>query len=144
MRLQSAGANRTKRFRTLANPGSKGYNTFEMKKRVAGLILLITVAIVVGYLAVVGWLTGFLIAKYGGGKQEGMRGRVRSVMVPLGRYSLHLHHWLICSALMVLAIVRSFYLFVPPEIFLGFLGGLAFQGVYCYSDWRRIIHRRHS
>jgi len=115
-----------------------------MKKRVAGLILLITVAIVVSYLIVVSWFAGFLIAKYGGGKREGMRGRVRSVMVPVGRHKLHLHHWLISSALMVIAIVRSFYLFLPPEIFFSFMGGLAFQGVYCYSDWHRIIHRRHS
>jgi hypothetical protein len=115
-----------------------------MKKKIAGLILLITVAIVVGYLAVVSWLVGFLIAKYGGGKREGMPGRVRSVIVPVGRHTLHLHHWLICLVLMVIAIGRNFYLFLPPEIFFSFMGGLAFQGVYCYSDWRRIIHRRHS
>lgn len=113
-----------------------------MEKRIAGLLLLTTVAIVVSYLALVGWLTGFLIGKYGGGKREGMKGRVRSIMVPVGNHKLHLHHWLICSALMVVAVVRSFYFFLPPEIFLSFMGGLAFQGVYSYSDWRRIIHRR--
>jgi hypothetical protein len=114
-----------------------------MKKRVAGLILLITVAIVVSYLAVGSWIAGFLIAKYGGGKKEGMRGRVRSIKITLGMYRLHLHHWLICSAVMVIAVVRSFYLFFPPEMFLSFMSGVVFQGVYCYSDWRRIIHRRH-
>ncbi len=115
-----------------------------MKRKIAGLILLIIVAIVVSYLAVVSWVTGFLLAKYGGGKREGMPGRVRSIKIPLGRHRLHLHHWLICCGLMVIAVVRSFYLFLPPEIFFSFMGGLAFQGVYCYSDWRRIIHRRRS
>jgi hypothetical protein len=115
-----------------------------MKKRVAGLILLLTVAIVVSYLAMVSWFAGFLIAKYGGGKREGMRGKVRSIMVPVGRYKLHLHHWLICLVLIAIAMMRSFYFFLPPEIFFSFMGGVAFQGVYCYSDWRRIIHRRRS
>ena len=115
-----------------------------MKKKIAGAILLLAVAIIVSYLAVVSWFTGFLIAKYGGGKVDGVQGRVRSIMIPLGRYKLHLHHWLICSGLIVIGIVRSFYLFMPPEIFFGLLGGLAFQGVYCYNDWHRIIHRRHS
>jgi len=115
-----------------------------MKMRIAGLILLVTVAIVVSYLAVVSWFTGFLIAKYGGGKVEGMQGRVRSIMIPLGRHKLHLHHWLICSGLIVVGIVRNFFLFLPPEMFFGLLGGLAFQGIYCYSDWHRIVFRKHS
>jgi uncharacterized membrane protein len=115
-----------------------------MKKKIASLILLITVAIVIGYLAVVSWFAGFLLAKYGGGKKEGMQGRVRSIRITLGMYRLHLHHWLICSAVIVIALVRSFYLFFPPEMFLSFMSGVVFQGIYCYSDWRRIIHRRHS
>ncbi|MFW0858835.1 MAG: hypothetical protein AAGB97_01415 [Dehalococcoidia bacterium] len=88
-----------------------------MKKRIAGLILLLTVAIVVSYLAVVSWFTGFLIAKYGGGKVEGVQGRVRSILIPLGRHRLHLHHWILCSGAIILGMVRNFHLFLPPEIF---------------------------
>ncbi|MBT9163175.1 MAG: hypothetical protein DDT24_00079 [Chloroflexi bacterium] len=108
------------------------------------MILLLTVAIVVSYLAVVSWIAGFLIAKYGGGGIEGVQGRVRSIMIPIGRHRLHLHHWLICSGVIIIGMVRNFHLFLPQEIFFGLLGGSVFQGIYCYKDWRKIVLRKHS
>ena len=115
-----------------------------MKRRIVGVAVLITASIVFSYLSVIAWLSGFLIAKYGGGKGEGMRGRVRSILIPLGRRKLHLHHWLICLVIMAIGVTKNIYLFLPPEIFYGFLGGLAFQGVYSYSDWHRIIRKKPS
>ena len=119
----------------------KNYDSIEMKRKTVVLALL-AAGLYFSYLAVISWLSGFLMAKYGGGKGEGMRGRVRSVMIPLGRRRLHLHHWFICSVMMALGLTKSIpLLFFPPEIFYGLLGGLAFQGVYCYNDWYRIIHK---
>ena len=100
------------------------------------------VGIVVSYLSVVAWFFGFAIAKYGGGNKEGVRGRVRSILIPLGSHRLHLHHWLICATLILIGVTKSFYLFFPPEIFYGFLAGLVFQGLFSYGDWYRIIHRK--
>ena len=31
---------------------------------------------------------------------------------------------------------------IKPELFYGFLSGLAFQGIYCYGDWHRTVKRK--
>ncbi len=64
--------------------------------------------------------------------------RIKSVIFNIGRYRLHLHHWLLC--LVILSFV-VFYEFSPLPIYFssGILGGLIFQGVFCYSDWHRIL-----
>ena len=34
--------------------------------------------------------------------------------------------------------------FLTPEITYGLLGGLVFQGIYCYGDWHVILVSRHQ
>ncbi len=34
--------------------------------------------------------------------------------------------------------------FLTPEITYGLLGGLVFQGIYCYGDWQVILVSRHQ
>ena len=112
-----------------------------MIKRI-GTLLVLAAGIYFSYLVVVSCISGYLIGKYGSGRKEGVRGRVRSIMIPLGKLKLHLHHWLISFVIMSLGLTKGIYFFLPPEVFYGFLGGLAFQGVYCYNDWHRIVQRR--
>ena len=108
-------------------------------KRKFALLTLFAACIYLSYLSVISWLSGFLVAKYGGGKREEMRGRIRSIIIPVGRRKFHLHHWFIGSVAILLGITRSIPVLFSPEIFYGALGGLVFQGVYCYKDWYRII-----
>ena len=111
-------------------------------------LLLTTVLFLAGI--VLNWITvffgiiGFLIAKYSGGSKEGIQGRVRSIIIPLGKFKLHLHHWIICGLLMLTGLAKSIFIYVPPELFYGFLGGLAWQGVYSYDDWYKVIYRKRS
>lgn len=79
-----------------------------------------------------------MIARYLGGKMVGERGRLRSFFVPLGKRKIHLHHWLVSSGVMGFALFKGTFL-LPPDLFYGFLGGLAFHGIYCYRDWCRIL-----
>ena len=79
-----------------------------------------------------------MIAKYLGGKRVGERGRLRSFFIPLGKRKIHLHHWFISSWIMIFALLKGAFI-ISPEIFLGFLGGLVFQGIYYYTDWYKIL-----
>lgn len=84
-----------------------------------------------------GTLFGYFITKFFSGKQTGCPGKIKSVAFNVGDYRLHLHHWLL--GLMVL-IFAAWHQFLPfPHFSFGFLGGLIFQGIFCYSDWRRIF-----
>ena len=105
---------------------------------------LFLIGIIFSWITVFFGICGFLIAKYSGGKEDGIQGRVRSVIIPLGKFKLHLHHWIICVLLMFVGLVKSIFIYVPPEIFYGLLSGLAWQGLYSYSDWHRVIYRRYS
>ncbi len=113
-----------------------------MKRRKAILGLMVLIAIVLGYLSYylfyVSWLAGFVTAKHGGGKQEGKPGRIKSIVISWGKYQLHLHHWVLASLTSVICALKGIYI-ITPELFYGFLGGLIFQGIYCYSDCHRII-----
>lgn len=108
-----------------------------MKKK-ATLFILLAISIILGYLSFISWSVGFLIAKYLGGKTVGERGRLRSFFVPLGKHKIHLHHWLVSSGVMTFALFKGIYL-LSPDLFYGFLGGLAFQGIYYYNDWYKIL-----
>jgi len=67
--------------------------------------------------------------------------RVQSLTFNVGAYKIHLHHW--CWALTVLPAFLA-YKFIPLPIYLtsGFLGGIVFQGIFCYSDWHKIIVKK--
>jgi Kef-type K+ transport system membrane component KefB len=63
--------------------------------------------------------------------------KVRSLVFEIENWRLHLHHWLVCS----LVLISSFFFdFLSlPNFVLGFLGGMIFQGIYCYDDWHKIL-----
>ena len=107
------------------------------------LISLLPAGYAFGYIFYLSWAAGFVISKYCGGKKDGRQGRVRSIIIPWRAWELHLHHWFVCSVLAVVSVAKGFSV-ITPELFYGFLGGLVFQGIFCYGDWHRIIKRKHS
>ena len=109
-----------------------------MKRKVTFSILL-TTGIILGYLSFITCSAGFLTAKYLGGKTVGQPGRLRSYFIPLGKYKIHLHHWLLSScAIISFTLFKGAYV-LPSDLFYGFFGGVVFHGIYCYSDWYRIL-----
>ncbi len=72
-----------------------------MKRKRVALAFLVLAVTVLGYLSYylvyVSWLAGFLTAKFGGGKREGLTGRVESIVLSWRRYQVHLHHWVLGS-----------------------------------------------
>ena len=105
-------------------------------------VSIVVASLTVGYIFVFSWIAGHLAGNLGGGKIEGQAGRVKSIVIPIGaRWKLHLHHW-ICSLSLLTASAASGFFILGPHVTYGFLGGLAFQGIYCYSDWHRVLIRR--
>jgi len=105
------------------------------------LISLLAAGIGWGYLFYLCWAIGFAMSKYCGGGKDGRPGRVRSIIIPCRRYELHIHHWFLSFLLGATSGAAGFFL-VAPELFYGFLSGFVFQGIYCYTDWHRIIKRK--
>ncbi len=83
---------------------------------------------------------GYFAAKYLSGKKEGFQGKIKSLIFYLGKWKIHLHHWFLLSLFAIFLFVSGIY-YSFPHLFLGFLGGLAFQGIYCYGDWHKIIKK---
>ena len=113
-----------------------------MKKKLFTSLSTVVFTIMLGYLFLLSWLISFLVSKYVAGKSVGERGKVRSVIIPLRRWGVHLHHWLYSLFLISLSFTTGMH-FLTPEITYGVLGGLVFQGIYCYGDWHVILVSRH-
>ena len=112
-----------------------------MKKRLVVILLTIVATITLGYLFFLSLLLGFLGSKYMAGNSAGERGKAKSIVIPFRRRVIHLHHWLYSLGLVSLSFTTGMH-FLTPEITYGLLGGLVFQGIYCYGDWHIILVSR--
>jgi len=113
------------------------------EKWLVAILSIIVAAIVLGYLFFLSWLSGFLVSKYTAGKSVGEPGKIRSIVIPFRKWVIHLHHWLYSLCLIGLSFTTGIY-FLTPTITYGWLGGLVFQGIYCYSDWHVILIGRNQ
>jgi len=123
--------------------GSKFHRTLKSNKRkkFLGLSTLSASISIGGLFFLISWISGFLIAKHLGSKETGRRSKIPSIIIPLGMRKIHLHHWLICSMVIVVVLLRGSW-FLPSDLLYGFLGGVAVQGIYYYDDWHRILGPR--
>ena len=108
-----------------------------MRKKII-LFGLLTAGIFWGYPFYISWAIAFALSKFCGGRENGIPGKVRSVIISWRGYKLHLHHWLLASLVGAISAISNFSP-ISPGLFYGFLSGLVFQGIYCYTDWHRII-----
>ncbi len=113
-----------------------------MKRKITLLVLLST-GIILGYLSFIAWFVGFLLVKYLGSKTVGEPSKVRSYFIPLGKYKIHLHHWLLSSGVIIAFVVFKGTYVLPSDLFYGFFGAIVFHGIYCYSDWYKVLIPRH-
>lgn len=113
-----------------------------MKKKIVTILLTVVASIVFGYLFLLSWLLSFLACKYMSSKSVGERGKIKSIVIPFRRWKIHFHHWLYSVGLIGASFTTDIS-FLTPAITYGLLGGLIFQGIYCYDDWYRILISRH-
>ena len=113
-----------------------------MKRRLIPTIAIIAASVITGYFFVISALLGFLLTRCLASKTAGGKGRIKSVIVPFGKWQVHFHHWIISSWVIVIGLATNVHFFTPV-VFCGFFSGLVFHGIFCYSDWHRIIIHRH-
>jgi len=92
------------------------------KKRLIAILSTAAFTIILGYLFLLSLLMGFLASKLVAGDSVGERGKLRSIIIPLKRWGVHLHHWLYSSFLIILSSITGVH-FLTPEITYGLLGG---------------------
>ena len=115
-----------------------------MKRKPICILSLLAIGSILGYFFFVGCFLGFLITKYMAGKASEKQGRVKSIIIPFGKCEVHFHHWLISAVIIILGLITN-VCFLAPAIFYGLLSGSVFQGIYCYSDWHKILTtKRHQ
>jgi len=108
-----------------------------MKKIEKKFILSIPLA-VISFEIFLGILFGYFFGKLFSGQKTGQPGKVKSIILGIGRYRVHLHHWVLSTGILILNLLGG--VFLPfPKFSLSFLGGLAIQGILCYSDWHKIV-----
>jgi hypothetical protein len=71
-----------------------------------------------------------------------LSGKLNSVVLNIGSYKLHLHHWLMGVVGLTAVLLYQISPLVE-QLFFGFFGGLIFQGIFNYSDWHRIFVKKH-
>ncbi len=108
-------------------------------KRKVTLVVLLSTGIILGYLSVIAWFAGFVLAKYLGSKTVGKPGKVRSYFIPLGKYQIHLHHWLLSSGVIIAFAVFEGAYVLPSNLVYGFFGAIVFHGIYFYGDWYKVL-----
>ena len=109
-------------------------------KRKITLIALLATSIVLGYLSFISCFIGFLLARYFGNKTSGESCRLlQSRIIPLGKYRIHIHHWLWSSCAIVLFAVFEGAYVLPSDLFYGFFGAIVFHGIYYYNDWYKVL-----
>ncbi len=87
----------------------------------------------------IGYFVGYLF----GGHQSGAQGLIDSMILSLGAWQLHIHHWLFSLALLLFLLFFIRKNFRLPALFFsflfGFFLGLLAQGIIVYDDWHRIL-----
>lgn len=121
-----------------ASAGDKAFGQMSIKKRVIAVITTLVAVLLFGYLFIISLLMGFLASRFIAGKSTGEKGRLGSIMIPFRKWRFHLHHWLYSLWLISVSLVTGMY-FIAPAITYGTLGGVTFQGIYCYKDWHVIL-----
>jgi hypothetical protein len=114
------------------------------RKKLIIILVALSIAVLMYfsfYISFASGLVGFIAGKFAGGKKAGIPGRIKSIVIPLRSYHLHIHHWLLISAVITICSATGFYI-LSQQLFFGFLAGLVIQGVYCYDDWHRILKAR--
>lgn len=89
------------------------------------------------YILIIAIIVGYFIAKFFSGKKEGKEGIFKSIKLNIGKYTIHLHHWLLVLILLIILLLIRFY----NNLLYGLLIGIMIQGLF-YKDFDKIIYRK--
>ncbi|HEA84454.1 MAG TPA: hypothetical protein ENI04_00520 [Candidatus Wildermuthbacteria bacterium] len=75
---------------------------------------------------------GYIAARFFAGSSSKTQGRAPSLIFPVGKYTIHMHHWLIFLGALVITLLANL-LFTTPPIFYGFLVGAIVTAGYFFA-----------
>jgi hypothetical protein len=107
-----------------------------LKRKFLFAVPLAIISFEIYFGALIGYIGALILA----GKETGKEGHIRSLIFDMGKYRLHLHHWVLGLGIIPLAIHYNLA-FVSDQFVIGMLGGLAYQGISCYNDWYQVLFR---
>jgi len=110
-------------------------------RRTRGIIAIsvLSASLIFGYLYfLISSISAYMITKYLSARETAESSKIPSIVLPLGKYKLHLHHWLIASVGIAVVLIEGAWFF-RSDLAYGALSGIAFHGVHCYDDWHRIL-----
>lgn len=118
-------------------------STKKIAEKILNFKIILSIALVlISFEIFLGSVVGYITGKIFAGKREGKQGIFKSIKINFGKYHFHLHHWLIYSVVLASAFIWNFLPYFKFSF--GFLGGMIYQGIFCYDDWRKIlIKKRH-
>jgi len=89
---------------------------------------LFTIGIIIGYFGINFFNKNFI-----------KTGRIEPLVIKMGTWHIHLHHWIQGSLIfsVIIALQSSLLLF-----WLGALGAVVFHDIYTDKEWYRIIYRK--
>jgi hypothetical protein len=111
-----------------------------MKVLKRNFLLLIPLAII-SFEIYLGVTIGYITARILSGKETGKKGIVKSLVFDVGKYRIHLHHWILGASMIPIAIYYNITFF-SDKLIMGILGGLSYQGIISYKDWYKILFRK--
>ena len=103
-------------------------------KRITMPVFVGIISFYISVLFCFGVIAGYVFAKY-------FSERIKSIKFTFYGYRIHLHHWF-CFVLGFVVVLVSGIYYLLPAFVLGFGSGITFQGIYCYSDWYKILSKK--
>ena len=65
------------------------------------------------------------------------KGKVDCIFIDLGKYKLHVHHWILGALVLLLVwFIDYFYL---PRFFVGVVAGIMAHDIYDFNDWHKVL-----
>ena len=111
----------------------KGY---QIKKFLPAVVLVTSVYY--STLFTLAILAGYFVAKIFYHKLV-EKGRINSIFIDMGKWTFHLHHWIMGAVVLGVAwVIRDFHL---SAIFTGFICGVIAHDIYDFNDWYKVIMR---
>jgi len=105
-------------------------------KRVLPAVVLAASFYYYSFLFTAGIIVGYIVCKlfY---KKFVENGKVDLVFIDLGKWKIHVHHWIM--AVLFLALVWIIDWFYLPSFFAGAVFGIMAHDIYDFNDWYKIV-----
>lgn len=113
-----------------------------MSKKVKKIILPGTALIVSSYVSIL-FAIGIIIGYLGTNLFQNKfvkTGKLKLIILTLGKWKIHFHHWIIGSLIILIAYIMNF-LSSLPIFCLGIVGGLIFHDFYTDKTWYKIVYK---